>query len=591
MPFATLTSDGLSIACFLAPHDWNKALSISHYFPTDLIAGLSNRESRRPEAEALLLTAAVKLRVKADEAQALRQQLATLAAGWVGLPIWGDRFLGADKAVFGARLYAPQRLIDLTAPEIVASTASLHATHTYAPLLVGHITDLPALAPIAGGAADCVFTMTEDSPWAFRIGAQIAPAAGTWPATLRPDWNSPPSEQPARALKFERIGMQREQTIAGLESAFVWKSEATFRAFDRASASTLLGFFIACRGRWQPFDAPLWFTPGTPTAEAPHATTVRFDDDVLVFDFSTTECVSAKVKLAQVPWEILGTEGEAPQQPARIYLYQFKYLLPVPIYYRFTNCWRPLTRSGDGTYAPAPMEHESISGGLTLAGEDLTLTSFMFAGNPLDMFEPSVLEAPLELRVYEIESDPIDPDSAVARWFGSVLDARPVGRKYSALDRWLAGLLDQEIPVVKGGVDCGTYFCSEICGHVESDYFQAGVFATSVGRVVTVTASDAAATNFYNGGKIEVGTGAAWESRQIVKSSPVAGGQQFTLDAEIRQAPAGQSCQYRRGCDLSKATCKLLDPSGWKARFQGEPNMSQTNLTIPDWNTGSGGKK
>lgn len=592
MPLTTLSFGSLDIVCFLVEETWQpRPPAISFFFPGDIAAGLSERQSRTPQAEAALLTAAVELFAEESEAQALRTQLATLGKDWVGLPIYADTFDGADAADLTKRFLAPQCLIDLTAVALVAGDAALTAGHLYAPLLVGHITELPPLRPAAECLALCSLTVTEDSPWDFRIGVLGTHTSGTWPAALLPDWSSPPVETPVRDLAFERIGHQREQTIGQEERAFYWTSQAGFTLVDKTEIAALLGFFIASRGQWAPFDAPMWWTPASPTTEAPHASKFIFGDPALKLEFTTAEVASARLKFVQVPWEVLGTAGEEPQRPARIFLYQFTHEIPDPQVYRFTNCWRPLVRTGDGTYAPAPMEHEKIGGGLDLANENVLLNSFLFAGNPLGMFNPCILEGPLSLVIFEIETDPIDPDAAVQRWSGRVLYAPQDGRKLVGDCRWLGGLLDQEIPRVRMGPVCNTFFLSAWCGHLKAAFAKSGTFDSATDNVIVVACADAAAANTYAPGKVEVGSGATWESRAITASAPVVGGQQLTLDRPIRQAPAGQAVVYLRSCDRSKARCKELDPSGWQARFRGMPNLPLVNLSIPDFGDHPTGKK
>ncbi len=600
MPFQTLSSDGLSITCFLVEHDWQTAFTVSHFFPVDIAEGLSARENRAPQAEAMLLSVGLQIWAESDEAQALRQALATVGTAWVGLPLLADSFVGSDYAVAGARVYEAARLIDLTAPAIVDPTAvSLTAGHTYAPLVVGHITQLPQIEPASGTLALCSAVLTEDSPWTFRVGINAAVvatlSAGTWPAALSPDWSSPPTQTPIAGLKFDRIGQQREQTIADQESALRWTCDAGFSLCDKTELATLLGFFLLSRGPWSPFAAPLWYTPGTPTAEAPHATTVRFTDPTLRIEFTTTALASAQVGFTQVPWEIVGTAGETPAQPARIFLYQITYDVPSPVIWRFTNGWRPLTRSGDGTYNPAPIEHDAINSGLDLSSEDTTLNSFLFgsgpADNPLYLFNPDQLEGRLLLRIYEIATDPIAPDSATLVWSGSITDAPQTGRKFAAKGKWLAGLLDREFPAVRIGPICSTYFLSSRCGHLKSTWAKTGALATSSGSVITLTCSDSAAANTYAPGKIEVGSGLTYESRRITASTPVAGGQQLTLDRALRQSVTGQTVTYLRTCDQTKATCQALDPTGWKARFRGDPNIPVVNLSLPTSNATPATKK
>ncbi|MBS0631517.1 MAG: hypothetical protein JSS11_06360 [Verrucomicrobia bacterium] len=667
---ASLTSDGLTIQCLLFEHDWHTEYAVSHFFPADIVEGLTGRESRRPEAEALLLTVGVKLWAEDADAQTLRQTLATLGTKWVGVPILADQFLGANVAAAGARIYSPQRYIRLTtptagiiaaaetvywrahgrsvgdtvvflggdaggwsslvagdpycvvatptadtlqlsgapastpiivgastggvfgpAPVIVAAGSTLVAGDTYAPLVVGHITELPAIEPAAGALAICGLTLTEDSPWAFRIGINANPAPSEFPAALEPDWTTPPTQQPAHGLSFERIGHQREQTIAGQERALVWNCTAKFGLIDKTEVATLLGFFLNNRGSWGSFTAPLWFTPGTATSEAPHLTVVRFTERTLKLTYTSSQVAEAEVGFTQVPWEIVGVGGETPQQPARIFLYQVTYALPTPQIYRFTNCWRPLTRAGDGTYAPAPWEHEAIEGGLDLSNEKVTLHSFLFDGNPLDLFNPNVLEGRMLLRIFEVGGDPLAPDDAVQVWFGAIAAAPQTGRKYEAECLWLGGITDMEIPNVRIGPMCNTYLFSKPCGHLKATFAKAGTLSTSADTVVVVSTADAVAANTYGPGRLEVGTGLGYESRFITASTPVVGGQQFTLDRPLRQAAAGQAVTYSRTCGRELAKCKELDPTGWKARFRGHPNLSQVALSLPTQNSALAGKK
>lgn len=591
MPFVTLNSDGLSIVCALVAPDLSRPASLSFYFPADITDGLSGRESRRPEAESQLLTLAHRLELADAAAQELRQTLATLGKSWVGVPIYLDTFLGADAAVAGKRTFAPQRLIDLTVPAIVAADAVLDGAHLYAPLVVGHLTDLPELEPLDAGRSLCEFVLTEDSPWEFRIGSAVAPAAGTFPASLLPNWLTPPTQTPEHGLQFGRIGQQRERTIEGEERATRWRCDAGFWLKSKTEIATFLGFFIASRGQWAPFDAPLWYQPGVATAQAPHTTKVRFESNVLKLEFISAGDATVRAGFVQLPWEVAGTVGETPQQTPRIFLYQFTYAVPGPVVWRFTNCWRPLARAGDGTYTPAPMEHKELGAGLDLQSENLSLESFLFDGNPLALFNPNVLEGRLWLRVYEVESATLDTSTAVLRWYGAIPSAPQTGRLISAEGEWLGGILDRELPAVRIGPKCNTWLFSSRCGHSKAAFAKNGTLASSAGNVVTVSIADGAAANTYVPGKLELGSGLAYESRTIVASAPVVGGQQLTLDRPLRQAASGQAVTYYRGCDLSLASCKALDAAGWRARFRGHPFVPQVNLSLPQATTETPTKK
>ncbi len=625
MPFPKLISDGLEITCIVTEVDWSTKLAISHYLPGDVTEGLSNIESRRPAAEAMLLTISTKIAAEATEAQALRQTLSSLGTAWVGMPIYSDEFLGSDAATPGARIYDSQKLIDLTVPAIVARDAALIADHTYAPLIVGHITQLPAIEPINGTLALCSVTVTEDSPWDFRVGVFGATSVGFWP-DLQPDWSSPPKETPIVDYEFERIGMMREQVIDRTESRTRLTTEAGFSLITKAEVASLLSFYLASRGQLRPFIAPCWFAPDgghdwpltdveranpalvldQPSAQAPDIGVFRFSDDVLKLDFTTSTIAASTVRLSQVLDEVdyQGIIKPAPQRPARIFLYRVSYDVPGQVVYRFTTCWRPLTRTDDGTYQPAPMLHEQIEGGLDLSNEGLTLNSSVFDGNPLARFASNSLEGRLWLDVYECESDPINPDGAVLRWHGTVAAAPQTGRKYTARCEWLGGLLDREGPNVRIGPACNTCFMSPRCGHSKAALARTGIIqgvdAGAYPKLYSVmwdATEQPVSDALFPTAKVEIGEGESYESRLVLGPTRINQGGGWTglrLDRPFRRPLSeliGATITWYPECDRSLAMCKLLDPIGWRARFRGHPNIPLVNLSLPSDNAATGGKK
>lgn len=580
MPVVNIVSDGLAIAVLLWREDGAEPLSVAHTFAGDVTAGQSEREGRRPAGEGLTLQVGLGLVIADAEAQAFRQLLATVAAGWVGLPLWIDARTGDEWA---ERIYEAGRLFDLTANVVVAGDAVLDDAHLYAPLVVGHLRVLPELPAEAGRAVRFRFTVVEDSPPVFAIGIAEAAAAGAWPDDLEPNWeDGAVTQKPKRNLTFGQIGQGREGTIDNTESVFRWNVSAPFTFTDGGQIRALLAFFVASEGMRKKFTTPLWFAPGVASAEAPHATHARFAEDVLTLDFLCVDVATAAVEVVQVPWEIAGVEGEEPEQPPRAFLYRFVYALPVPVVYRFTNWPRALVRAGDGTYAPAPMLHREITDALDVRSNRTTLDSFHFEGNPLTLFQPNRIEAPLLLTIFEAESWPIDPDTAVAIFSGEVKRPKRTSRKIEAPVVFLAGFLEREFPRVRVGAACNTTIFSRLCGLVRADYEQGGTFTSAAGCVLTIATAAADAANTFALGTIEIGAGADWEMRQILASEPTAGGQLITVDWPVRQAAAGQAVAFVRGCDRTGATCRSLGaPGSWKSRFRGHEHIPQDNLSLP----------
>jgi hypothetical protein len=418
-------------------------------------------------------------------------------------------------------------------------------------------------------------------------GGNFVPA-GTWPNELRPNWVSSPIDKPTQGFQFNQVGEVRERTIENQEIPFVWGQEADFFLTNRDDIRTLLLFFLVSQGQRKPFSQPWWLAPGTPTSTAPASTVVRFAADTLQFDFETDGVVSCKVAVVQLPWEIEGVEGETPVQPARVFLYQIKHALPDPQYYRYTNWPRPLTRDSDGTYAPSPMAHEKIVDGIDMKNETVALDSFVFDGNPLMQFVPFVSEARMWLSIFEVSSDPVDPNTAVLRWYGEVRSVQQVGRKITATAVFLGSLMDRQIPNVLIGPTCNTYLFSPRCGLNKADFQKSGTLTTSSGNTLTVATDATDAANIFAHGWIEVGSGATWELRAIIGSTPVAGGQQLVIDWPLRQAATGQGVVFYRGCDLTAAACTSL---GNFANFRGHPCLPLINLSLPSLSPPQGGGK
>lgn len=575
MPIHALNSDGLDIKVIAFPHQWSAALSVAHRRPSTVTTGKSGRESRRPKSEDTRHVVAVHLTLTGDDAQACRQMLATLSDGWVGLPIWLDARTGAE---WGARIYDPERLINLTTPAIIAKGSALNAGDTYAPLLVGHFEgELPELPADSEQQVDFSFSIFEDSPWELRIGINEAGVPGAFPASIKPDWTGPTRQLPMHGLEFGQIGEQRERTIEGQEMAFRWSQEAGF-TLTRGQVRTLLAFFAASEGVRRKFTAPLWFAPGIATAEAPHSTTCRFSKDTLTLSFRSADVATCAIELVQLPWEIVGVEGETPEQPPRVYYYQYEYKLPVPQSYRFTNWARALTRTADGTYVPAPMRHRQVGETLDFRGNSIAIESFNFPGNPLMLWRPDRIEAPLLLTIFESETWPIDPDMAVIRWKGEIKRPRYDEKHISAPGLFLRGFLERQVPNILVSRDCQVEIFSTPCGLNRAALAKAGTFTSANGCVLDIATAAADSADTFVYGTIEIGDGLAWEQRGIIASQPIAGGQRITVDWPVRQAAAGQVVSFARGCNRDWDTCGALNN---QQRFRGIPNLPTVNLSLP----------
>lgn len=592
MSTAVLSFSGQSILCLLDPLDWSGGVRIRHALPVSIEEGLSGRENRRAEAEALRLTVTASYFLDGEEAQALRVALASLYGGRLGLPLWVDALSGAEWA---SRIYDPEIIIDLTAPALLAKGATLNPAHLYAPLVVGRLEQSPELAPFTGEHAGATLTVVEDGPHAWRVGANALAASGTWPALLAPDWSEPPTETARGGIERQTYGRGRESAIEGAERAFRWGEEARFQLASRDELRALLAFFLASQGQRTPFTQAWWWRPGTPTAQAPHESRVRFASDRIDVDYMAGQLAVASVAFLQVPWEVEALPGEAPAQAALAYLYRYTLQVPgSPVVWRFTDWERPLSRIEELVtvdYLPRPMQHDRITQDYRLGDEGTKISSGLFADHPFLRFVSRTLEAPLGVEIFEC--DPADPSAARLRYAGEVADVKVDGRRLSASTSVLAGALEMKLPAFLIQSTCNYALCGHGCNGAgempEANWTFAGTLVSATGTelVVAITSNPPAATlgaDYFAKAWIKKGTGAAYEARDVIRSVNLGGGQQrFTLKRPFSALTVGQVFEFMPYCGGTWAECKTKFSNS--INFGGHRHVQTVNPTLPSRET------
>lgn len=570
---------GREVVCLLFPPAWGEqAMAIEHRTRTGVTEGLSGREERSAAGSTLRLQVSLSIQLDAAEAHALRTGLAQLGDRMVGIPLWPDLLVGGQ---WSGRLYDAEAIYDFSAAAIIAKGSALVAGNLYAPLVIGHLDNLPEILADRPDMGRAELQLTEDSPRGMAVAINAATASGTWPVGLDPNWQSAPTDRPLDGLQYEEIGGGRERLIEGSEKAFRWGQEAEFLLDDRDRLRSMLGFFQASQGDRVPFEMPWWFRPGENLAITPHSTKARFATNGLLVNFDTPAIGTARVRVLQVPWELgAGTAGETPLQPSRVWFYRITYEIPDVQSWRFCTWDSPLTRSADGTYQPALFVHREITEGLRL-DDEVQIESAVFANNPLNLLMPYRLEGRLRLLILEGTAD--NPDGAQVRWEG-FFRQRPAsinGRRIAATAQPFGGLLERMVPRMLIQHACNWTFCSGPCGLSRSTFNRSGNLTAKSGAVVTITtgATDPAAA--LAGGMLEVFAGADYERRAIKAAVAVSGGYELTLERALRNAAAGQGVVFSRGCDRLPATCKAL---GNYANYGGFPFISEINPTLQSQN-------
>lgn len=595
MATASLAFAGVSVLCLLDLPDWSAGMRIRYACPVEIEEGLTGRENRRAAADSLRLTAMVRYFMDGAEAQALRVALAGLGGGLLGLPLWTDALYGAEWA---DRVHDPEVLINLTSPALVAKGATLNPAHLYAPLLVGRLEDAPEFAAFTGEHATVALRVAEDSAHGFRVGINAAATPGEWPADLVPDWNEPPAERAISGVERQTYGRGRESSLEGTEKAFRWGEEAGFQLASRAELRAMLAFFAASQGPRTPFTQAWWWRPGAPTSTAPHASTVRFASERIDVDYETPVLATARLAFLQTPWEVAGVVGEAPAQAPVAYLYRFTMDLPAsPVVWRFTDWERDLARTEGGavTYLARPIAHDMIAQDYRLADEPTEITSALFSDHPFLRFIARTLEGPLKVEIFSC--DPAAPEAAVLRYSGEVSDVKSDGRRLTAQTTVLAGALDMRVPSFLIQSTCNYAFCGYGCGLAEAAWTFAGTLVSTSGNevVVSMTANPPGASlvnDYFAKAWVAKGSGATYESRDIIRSVDLGGGlQRFTLKRPFSALSAGQAFTFRPYCGGTWAECR--DKFGNTINFGGHRHVQTNNPSLPSRQTtqAAGGKK
>lgn len=573
MSFLSLNYSGDNIDVIAFAPEWEPGIGLTLTWPSVIDVGLSGREERAPEADSPRFNLTVTLVLEAAEAHALRAGLASLGDKLVGVPLWPDRLAGADWAT---RIFSPETILDITNGEIRPSNYSLVAGDLYAPLLAGHLNGLPQIRPhAADGLAELVIELQEDSPWSWRVGINATGTAGTWPATLSPNWGEALADLPIDGLSFEEISLARMRGVRGSDVAFRWGQKAPLFLEDRSAIRSLLAFWVACKGMNKPFDQPWWYKPGADTTTTPHTTKARFEGETLKLSFLTDGMAAALVSVVQLPWEVSATAGETPEQAPRAFFYKITHAIPSPEIWRFTNWEADLVRASDGTYTAERFTHGEIVSGLALDSEEVSLRSWNFTGNPLLKFIPWTLEAKLTIEIRE--GDPSDPDAAALVWAGEITSGNQTGEQVNARARFFGGVLERQVPgfLVQHGCNWSIY--SQGCTLLKADFEKAGTFTSAAGNVLTITTAAAEAAGTFFGGWIGVGSGSTWERRAIKNSAPGSGIQTITVDRAIRQSASGQTVKFYRGCDGLPGTCQALSNFD---NYGGQPFIPRDNPTL-----------
>ena len=576
----------ITLLDFLA--DWTEGVRVQHRIASEVTTLESGQEIRRASAASMLLTQAFDILLTEDEAEELRIAHGDMqASDYIAAPLHPDAWPKAEYAA--KRKYDPQFVVNFEEGSGVevypADSIPVNPPYKYlAPLLVGKLLTEIRFKAINENQAKARVTLAEDSPYAFRIEARDMDLGNDWPAELSPDWKSEITEIARNGFKRTQIGSLRERQTDGDERVNWWERAATFLLLEDEIA-TLLDFWSGKLGMVRSFLAPAWFTPGTPTQDAPHGFASRFDSDNLDVTYTKPNMASASLRLVVLPWE--GVDSTPYQKPQTVRLFEFTYQTPTPYLWRFTDHETTLANA-EGSWLPAPFELTSRNTrDLELSAKPFRLLSHSFTGNPLNLFHPYGPEAPIRIRV--IEADLGDLDNGVTLRVGTVSDVMQKSRELETECEPFNGILDSPFPSFMIQHKCNWRLFSPQCGLSKATYKSSGTIDSIDGAEIVITTAAPESTGYFAGGFLEIADGLNYERRSIIASVKGTGTQTMTLNKPLRINTVGASLDFFPGCDKKGNTCRSKFSNF--TNFSGFENIPEVSPSIKQPEYEGGGKK
>ncbi len=315
-------------------------------------------------------------------------------------------------------------------------------------------------------------------------------------------------------------------------------------------------------------------------AEAPIVSALmlaRFAETSLKLTFETDSVWDADVRFVECAEEYNGPDGT---EGTVAYLYKFEMPRSALNWY-FTSYEKPLTLSSQ-IYAVGAFDHGTIKKSLNLQGEECTVQSFKGPGNPLMLFIPAGLEAPMHLTILKVDAEAPDGTEKII-FKGEIKNVKATGPRIDALCVPVGTKMDIKVPnfFIQRGCNYnlfGVGTCRldpddfEVNGTIDSqdeDNFTIDVLSLT-------NDGETEADQFFANGWLEIGTGATKEFRAVLRSEAITGGQRLWLNRPL--VGIAGTVKFWPGCDWQfNGKCLAFDN---QVNFGGFPEMPEVNPTI-----------
>lgn len=315
---------------------------------------------------------------------------------------------------------------------------------------------------------------------------------------------------------------------------------------------------------------------------------VRLNGDAEEGTVDAEGCLTRSINVVELPTEYADQEtGVVP-----VYLYEFTAVAgEVTRTWRLTSYWETIN-SGGNDFAPAPINHGSLTRTTKADAEQVTLEAVYEADGPLAQFLPNALPVPLQVVIYAATL--AHPDDVYPVFSGLVDDPQINGHKISARCQSYLDAMTRKVPSmqIQGRCPYQTYD-GATCKLDKGDWGQTGEILSINGRVIQVAPEEVLDDDWFGWGWVEFGSGATYEVRTIMMDLRLApsNNRELTLNAPLNHATVGANIALYPGDDHRLETCE--NKFNNLVNFGGIPWVPGDNLSIqaitstPD----TGGKK
>ncbi len=486
-PLATVSGYQFRLLLIKPDHqpEAGRPIQIAHQLDTMIGEGRTTIEERRPARRAMLLSQTCTLMLRGNGADDWRKGLAALGTRPVGMPLWVDALAPAQWA---SRLYDSLKIVGWnpdTGDFAIYDGPNLPGSldfPIYAPLLVGRWKERPAAEARTSNYGHVAVTLTEASPWAYRIRPHTQ--GNSWAAW--PDFAPSVKDASDYGLETIHLAPAREPALDRVNAAPRWRQESRFTFPDRLAIRQALTWFEAKSGAlnaWSPL--PAWFQPGADTEATPSNYTARFASDTLTLTFLAGHVAQANIGFIQ---EIY-TPSRAQALAGEFYLYQLKYQHDTGNPEYFTDCDEPLVLP-EGTYSPRQVAHQEIRRSLKPQDDKASISLAYAAGSLADDWLRGRLFGWVLLTIWKCDPDDPAGTRGAPLYTGFVANVRPNGNTLTLEASLFGRLLKERAPGDVFGPQCSTYVFSSRCALDETTHRSSGTAATADlsadGRTLTV---------------------------------------------------------------------------------------------------------